>query len=46
MLIKGKTLGNIKLKTIVYENDSFEIYKTILNDNVLIVKKVLYDKWI
>lgn len=46
MIIKGKTLGNIKIKTIIQECDSYEIYKTILNDNVLIVKSELYEKWL
>lgn len=46
MIITGKNLGNIKIKTIIQEKDKFEIYKTIINDNVLIVKSELYEKWL
>ncbi|MBR2430691.1 ATP-binding protein [bacterium] len=46
MFIKGNTLSNIKVKTLIVENEKFEIYKTVRNDTVLIVKNSLYERWV
>ena len=46
MFIKENTFSNIKVKTLVAEYENFEIYKTVRNDTVLIVKNSIYEKWI
>ena len=46
MFIKGKTFENIKIKKILYESESFEIYQTLLSDSILIVKPSLYQRWV
>ena len=46
MFIKENIFSNIKVKTLVAEYENFEIYKTVRNDTVLIVKNSIYEKWI
>ena len=46
MFIKENTFSNIKVKALVAEYENFEIYKTVRNDTVLIVKNFIYEKWI
>ncbi len=46
MFIKEKVLDNIRIKSLMFQREEFEIYKTAFNDNLLIVKSSLYNKWI
>jgi cell division protease FtsH len=46
MFIKGNDFLEIRIKNIVYKKEQFEVYKTIQNDNLLIVTASLYNKWI
>ena len=46
MFIKEKVLDNIRIKSLMFQREEFEIYKTSFNDNLLIVKSSLYNKWI
>ena len=46
MIVNGNKLGNIRIKALVYEYDNYEIYRTISNAPLLVVRKDLYDKWI
>lgn len=45
MIISGNTLENIRIKALVYEYEDYEIYRTISNAPLLVVRKKLYDKW-
>ena len=46
MIVNGNKLGNIRIKALIYEYDNYEIYRTISNAPLLVVRKDLYDKWI
>lgn len=46
MIIKDKQLGTIKVKALLYEFESFEIYRTYSNATLLIVYDSLYKKWL
>lgn len=46
MIINGNKLGSIRIKALVYEFVDYEIYRTISNAPLLVVRKNLYDKWI
>lgn len=46
MIINGNKLGSIRIKALVYEFADYEIYRTISNAPLLVVRKNLYDKWI
>ena len=46
MFIKGNTLNNLKIKAVVVESENFEIYKTIRDDSLLVVKESLYNEWV
>ena len=46
MFIKGKALNNIKIKALLIENDEYEIYRTMKNGFILVVKTSLYTKWL
>lgn len=45
MFIKGNVVNNVRIKALLYSKDEFEIYRTITNSNLLIVKLSLYNKW-
>lgn len=46
MVIKDNRIGTIKIKTLLYEYDNFEIYRTYSNSTLLIVYDSLYRKWL
>jgi hypothetical protein len=46
MIIQGNKLGNLRTKTLIYEYDNFEMYYTLRNDILLIVRETLYNKWL
>lgn len=46
MIIKDNRLGAIKVKTLLYEYDNFEIYRTFSNATLLVVYDSLYQKWL
>lgn len=46
MFIKGKVINNIKIKTLVIENEEYEIYRTMKNGFILVVTTSLYNKWL
>lgn len=45
MIIKNGRFGTIKIKVLLYEADEYEIYKTLSNATLLIVRQSLYNKW-
>lgn len=45
MIIKDKKLNNVRLKAFIYEQEDYEIYRTLMNDTLLIVKQCLYNNW-
>lgn len=46
MIIKDDRLDTIRVKTLLYEYDNFEIYRTFPNATLLIVCDNLYQKWL
>lgn len=46
MIINDNRLGTIRVKALLYEYDSFEIYRTYSNATLLIVCDSLYQKWL
>lgn len=45
MIIKGKIFNGIRIRAFLFGNEDYEIYRTMTNDNILIVKFSLYQKW-
>ncbi len=45
MIVQNNKLGSIKIKTMIFEYENYEIYRTYSNATLLIVREKLYDQW-
>lgn len=46
MIIKTDRFCSKKLKALIYEQEGWEIYRTVTNSTLLIVVRSIYEKWI
>ena len=46
MFVNGKSIDNIRIKTFLFGSDDYEFYKTLSNDNLIIVTFSLHSKWL
>ena len=46
MIIKTEHFCSKKLKALIYEQEGWEIYRTVANSTLLIVVRSIYEKWI
>lgn len=46
MIVNGEKFGKIKIKALLYEFENYEIYRTLSDAALLIVRPNLYTKWV